>query len=277
MSITRAIRLKPTTFVAITLALVFVLFVRSYLLLELRKHGYDTAYAKDLSYLVVPPLLVLMLFPVLGQHKEFISWLLRRHRLTLRLVVSAIALGVLMRVVWWSQLIARVSFGLTTNHNPDALVGPVFHFACPPPQVIGLGFLVMALLVPVMEEVVHRGLIQSALAHKGRVVAVLLSALVFAVFHTPSSYVFVFVMGIVLGVQFWNTQTLWPSVITHATYNGLIQIDWRCLHASWNPRQDELPLLWPGTVALCLLIISLIAAVSLLSTSDAGVHDTPRP
>lgn len=274
---TPAIRLNKTEFIAIILASVVVLFVQSYLRLELQKRGLDTAHAKDLSYLVVPPLLLLLLFPVLGQYKEFVSGLLRRRRLTLRLVLSAIALGVLMRVVWWSQLIARVSFGLTTNRDPDALVGPVFHFACPPPQVIGLGFLVMALLIPVMEEVVHRGLIQSALAHKGRVVAVSVSALVFAVFHTPTSYVFVFVMGVVLGVQFWNTQTLWPSVITHATYNGLIQIDWRCLHGGWNPRQDELPLLMPGTAALSLLTIALIAAAWLLSTSDAGVQDAPRP
>ena len=45
----------------------------------------------------------------------------------------------------------------------------------------------------------------------------------------------VFLMGVVLGTQFWNTRTLWTTIVTHATYNGLVQFDWRCLT---GPRAD---------------------------------------
>jgi len=272
-----AIRLTTTAFVAIFLALIVALFMQSYLRLELQRRGFDVAYAKDLSYLVVPPLLFLMLFQVLGQQKDFLIGLFRWRHLSLRVVTSAIALGLLLRVAWWSQLIARTSFGWARSKDPDGVVGPVFAFNCPPPHIIGLGFFVAAFLIPVVEEVVHRGLIQSAFVHRGRTATILLSALVFALFHTPSSYIFVFAMGVVFGAQFWNSQTLLPTMITHATFNGLIQIDWRCLHGTWNPTSDQLPLVTLGSVALVTLILAMVSVVRLLIKQDAGVPDTPRP
>ena len=270
------LRIPFLTIVAIILVLVFALFVRSYMQLEFRAQGFETGYARDLSYLLASPILVLLLLPLIRDHRTLWSRILDRHRLTVGLVLSAVALGVLMRIIWWSQLIARVSFGLTRNYDPTVVAGPEFSFACPPPQVIGLGLVVMSLLVPVVEEFLHRGVLQSAFVHTGKPTAIFVSAIIFTVFHTPASYAFVFVMGVVLGLQFWNTQILWTSIITHGVYNGLIQFDWRCLRGAWNPAAEQLPALMPGFVALGILIAATVCALWLLRCHDAGASPTPR-
>jgi membrane protease YdiL (CAAX protease family) len=135
--------------------------------------------------------------------------------------------------------------------------------------------MVMAVLIPLMEETIHRGLLQSAFMHAGPLRAILISAMVFTVFHPPSSYWFVFLMGIVLGVQFWLTGTLWTSMITHAVYNGLIQLDWRCLQGLWNPPPESLPLLIPGAIALATLVVVLLLVVAILLYQRAGAQDAP--
>jgi membrane protease YdiL (CAAX protease family) len=265
-----ALRIPVRKLLAIILVLVFVFFVRAWLQLDLRARGFDVDFSKDLSYLIVMPALVLMLLPIVWDHRDFLSRLLDRRHLTVGLALSAIALGVMLRLVFWGQLIARVSFGLAHDSDPGATVGPAFSFACPSPKVMGLGFLVMALLVPVIEETLNRGVIQSAFVHKGRTLAVLVSASVFTLFHTPASYALVFVIGIVLGLQFWNARTLWASIITHATYNGLNQLDWRCLRGTWNPTAEQLPALVPGFVALGVLIAASGSVIWLFTREDAG-------
>lgn len=276
MSHPSALRIPLRNIVALILTLVFALFLRTYLRLELIALGFQSDTAGDLSYLLVVPVIVLMLLPLVWNYREFLFRLLNRRHLTLRLILSAIATGILMRLIWWSQLIVRVSFGFPRNSDPDAVVGPVFAFACPPPHIISLGVLVMAILVPIIEEFLHRGVIQTAFMHKGRTHAILVSAVVFTLFHPPSSYAFVFVMGIVFGLQYWKTQTLWASMITHATYNGLIQLDWRCLHGTWNPTPEQLPAEGPGLVAIGILIVASACVIWLLTCISAGAPSTPR-
>ena len=260
---------------AIILAQVFALMVQAWLSRILLAHGYERLHAHYLAYLVVPPILLLMLAPVLSEHGDLLKRLFIPRGLTIRLVLAAVALGVAARIAWWSQLIARVSFGLTTNDDPGAIVGPVFSWACPPFPGLLIGVLVMAVLIPIMEETLHRGLIQSAFADKGPVLAVLISATVFTLFHPPSSFAWVFIIGLVMGAQFWLTGTLWASMITHATYNGLIQFDWRCLHGQWNPPAESLPQPVPGMLALAALASALLLIVALLRWQRAGVLGTP--
>jgi membrane protease YdiL (CAAX protease family) len=56
----------------------------------------------------------------------------------------------------------------------------------------------------------------------GRLVAIVASALIFAVFHF---FVFKFVvtatLGIVLGYLCWQSRSIWPGVIAHFLHNGL--------------------------------------------------------
>jgi membrane protease YdiL (CAAX protease family) len=270
-------RLPYRQLLAIVLAQAFALVVQAWLAGVLASRGYDSLDAHYLAYLVVPPILLLLLAPVLTRHHDFMVGLFGRRALTLRLVLAAAALGVTMRALWWSQLIAGISFGLTVNDDPLAIAGPVISWACPPPGSFLIGVLTMALLVPLVEETVHRGMLQSAFVHKGPIFAVMISATIFTAFHPPTSYGFVFLMGLVLGAQFWLTGSLWATIITHATYNGLVQIDWRCLQGRWNPPADSLPQTLPGLVALAVLLITSLAALALLHCQKAGALCTPAP
>lgn len=270
-----ALRIPFRQLLVIVLAQMFALTIQAWLSRILLERGYEQLQAHYLAYLVVPPILLLVLAPILLEHRRFLTRLFSLQRLTLRLALAAVALGIATRLAWWAQLIARVSFGITRNEDSEAVIGPAISFACPPLHALSLGILVMALLIPIIEETIHRGIVQSAFMHKGPAAAIIISTLIFTVFHPPTSYAFVLLMGLVLGAQFWLTGSLWATIITHATYNGLAQLDWRCLHGHWNPPPDSLPLLGPGAIAVGTLGAALTLVFVLLRCQRAGAQAAP--
>jgi membrane protease YdiL (CAAX protease family) len=113
--------------------------------------------------------------------------------------------------------------------------------------------------------------------HTGALPAILISALFFTLLHPPSTFGFVFLMGIVVGMQFWLTGSLWPTMITHATYNACAQLDWRCLQGHWNPAPESLPQLVPGGIALLALATACFLILVLLKYQRAGAQTAPAP
>ena len=256
--------------VAVILALAAALLARSWLQVALRAGDVDKLYAADLSYLVVPPILILLLFPVLQANRVGLRRQLDTAHVGAGLVLSAIGLGVLLRLAWWCQLAAGISIGIYSNEGPYTAVKPVFDFQCPPVYAAFLGAIVMAALVPVIEEVVHRGFVQSALYRYGPATAIVGAAAVFTVLHPPGSWGFVFSAGLMLGVQYHITKSLWSSLISHATINALIQLDWRCLRGEWNPPATELPLIESFAVALILFFVCIGSIVAVLVKMHRG-------
>jgi len=272
-----ALRIFFPRLLAIICAQILALMAQAWLSRTLSVQGYAELEAHYLAYLIVPPILLVLLAPVLFEHRDFLTQLLKQNAPTIRLVLAAAALGMAMRMAWWSQLLARVSLGVTANDDPQAIAGPVFSWTCPPLPSLLLGLFVMSVLIPLMEETLHRGFLQSALVHRGPLPAIVVSALVFTLFHPPSSYGFVFLLGLVLGAQFWLTGSLWATIISHATYNGLVQFDWRCLQGHWNPPPETLPQLLPGTIFLTTLLGSSVLIVALLDYQRAGAQTAPAP
>jgi membrane protease YdiL (CAAX protease family) len=262
--------------IAIMVFQIFALFAQAFLQGRLQEGGLDLKFARDLSYLVVPPMLVTLMFSILKANKELLLEVLNPRTLSTRIVLSAIAIGVLARIAWWSQMFLRVSSGLTQNPDPAAIEGPIVTFACPAPGPMLLALLVWGCLIPVTEEVINRGLIQSWLMHRGRVFAIAVSAVVFAVFHPPSTIPFAFVFGIITGTQFSNTKTLWAVIITHATFDLLVLFDWRCLHTVWNPPASDLPMVGIAAASLASLAIASAMIVVLLKRTGSGVRFAPR-
>lgn len=268
--------ISRTTLVAVLVAIFAALIARSWLQIQLTAGGMQKLVAADLSYLVVPPVLILLLFPLWRSEKAFLAKQFSRTDLTWKLALTAVAIGVLIRLLWWSQLIAGVSFGVYASSDPEAVVGPIISFQCGSPGVVLLGFLVMTMIVPLIEEIVHRGYVQTAMQHRGIVLAILTSAFVFAFFHKMTSWPFAFLAGVVLGMQYWATRSLWSSLISHAVINGLAQIDWRCMSGQWNPRQSDLPILVPGLVTTTIGIVCLTALMILLRQMFTGAPKTLR-
>jgi len=242
--------------VAVLVALTTALFFRAWLQLSLQTYNFERHLATDLSYLVLPPILFLLLVAVILQDRGFLSALLKFNKTSLRLLLVAILIGLLFRVSWWSQLTARISFGLISNTDPNAIEGPVFQYICPPLPIVILGVTVWAILVPFIEEVIHRGYVQTLFHRNGPLVSIVISSVVFTVFHRSSGWQFAFAGGLILGTLYWVSGSLWPSIVTHSVINLTPQFTWRCMSLQWNPSPESLPLLNPGVPAVLTFLVS---------------------
>jgi membrane protease YdiL (CAAX protease family) len=268
--------IRPSSVVAVLAALTAALLLRSWLQLRLGNGGMAATLAADLSYLPVPAVLTVLLFPLWRREKTFLAEQFRLDVLNLRLILRALAIGLLIRVLWWCQLVAGISFGVYASADAGAAVGPVFAFRCSSPNIVLLGFFVMAVLVPLIEELVHRAYVQTAFARHGAFVSIVLASIVFALFHRTGSWPLVFLIGLVLGFLYWSTGSLWASVISHATYNALVQVDWRCLSGQWNPPMEDIPAVVPGISATALAVIALALLVHNLRGIATEAPAAPR-
>lgn len=92
------------------------------------------------------------------------------------------------------------------------------------PDVYGRGvwaFVTLVVAAPLLEELLFRGiLLESARRRYGDTIAWLLSSLLFAVVHLhPTVAVNALFMGLVLGLVYLLTESLWGSVLLHAVNN----------------------------------------------------------
>ena len=252
--------------VAILIFQVAALFARAYLEIRLIEGGNSRPIAHDLSYLLVPPILIAVMYPILRQHWQYLLSLLRRQDLTPRLIVLSVLLGITLKMTYWGGLISLVSFGAIRNSDPDAVVGPEISFGCPEPMVLGLSMLVAAFLIPIVEEVINRGLILNSLSHRGKIRAVLVSSVLFAIMHAPQAMLLAFFAGIFLAVQIFNYRTLWATMITHATYNAMTILDTECMSTQWNPITTTTSMIGTGMLASALAIVGLLFSSFLVQT-----------
>lgn len=259
--------------IAVVVVLVAALILRSALRLHLQQNSMASALAADLSYLIVPPIIALLIALLWRTDRDFLVDQFRCSGINTRLVLQAVAIGVLLRTIWWSQLIAGVSFGW---YRSNVAAGPSFSFDCGPAMIVLLGIVVMVLCVPIIEELLHRAYVQTYFYSHGVLVAILISSCFFAVLHRFDTWAIALFAGIVLGIQYWATASLWPSLISHMTYNGLTQIDWRCLSGRWTPQGSDLPVLVPGVTATTILLASVGTLTWLLWRLAAGATHPPR-
>lgn len=90
--------------------------------------------------------------------------------------------------------------------------------------VILLEIAVTAVLVPVMEELVFRGVVLSSLRRYGIGFSIVASALVFGMAHLDiSTMVFATIAGLVFGFLYARTNNLWLTVLIHGL-NNLIAV-----------------------------------------------------
>ena len=91
----------------------------------------------------------------------------------------------------------------------------------------GIGSLLMllftgAVLGPIGEKLVFRGVVQTGLRKYRHWVALFGSSLMFAAIHGPSViFVNAFVMGLVFGAVYQLSGAIWIAILLHVTYNGL--------------------------------------------------------
>jgi membrane protease YdiL (CAAX protease family) len=90
------------------------------------------------------------------------------------------------------------------------------------PAMLLASFVVMALLAPLVEETVFRGLLYGWVAARwGTIAAWIVSSVLFAAAHyEPAHVILVFPLGLWFGWLRRRTDSLWPSVVAHMVNNG---------------------------------------------------------
>jgi membrane protease YdiL (CAAX protease family) len=265
----------PVPIAAIVIIEVAALIARAFLEVRLLDSGEPKPFAEDLSYLVVPPIMIVLMFPIIRQHGAFLLSLLRRQDLTVRLIMMSVLLGLTLRITYWGGLISLISFRVLRNADPNAVVGPEFSFSCPEPAALALSFFVITFLTPIIEEITNRGLILPALLHRGRLPAIVISSLLFAVMHDPQAIPLAFVVGLFLGLQMIKMKTLWAPMMTHATYNAMTILDWGCLKGKWNPIETTPAMIGTGLVAATVAIVGISLCAMFVMQKGIEVCEYP--
>lgn len=105
---------------------------------------------------------------------------------------------------------ARAVFGYNPQNNIVDMSSTNF----------GVLLITGALLPAVFEELLLRGLVQGEYEKYGSTIGILLTALIFALFHTnPVQIPALFVAGVCYGVLTAIFKSVWPAVIAHAINN----------------------------------------------------------
>ncbi len=88
------------------------------------------------------------------------------------------------------------------------------------PGSVAAAIFTFCILAPVIEEVLCRGVFISLLKGHGAVVSIGASALAFTLLHfSPTEFIVVFFLGVILGAIRYLTNSLWCSIIAHSANN----------------------------------------------------------
>lgn len=141
--------------------------------------------------------------------------ILRLHRLPMKYMPFALAISVAVCLICGLlNILGTVVFSsVSTAGQPTALVD----FSSQNPFVL---FLTMVLLPAVTEELLLRGIVLSEYEQYGTVRAVVLTALIFALFHAnPVTMLSLFVAGLCYGVLTLLFDSVYPALIAHLFNN----------------------------------------------------------
>jgi membrane protease YdiL (CAAX protease family) len=276
MGNTTADRQSPEIRVSIALVMLFqvsALIIRSFVQVKMVESGFDAVIAKHLSALVGFAVLSVLMWPIMVKVWPAIREQFRRPASWTRMFLASVTLGV---ALWLGQMLALLGYSIVEwedQHQFSDSTSPTYMFACDNPMILVLAIPVMSFFTPVVEEVINRGLILHSLLPRGRTIAILSSAVLFAVLHRFETIPFAAVFGIFTATQMLHYRTLWAVAITHGTANLLIETSRICVDGFWMPGK----LTWgPGSPEF-LITLSLAACTIIAWWLAAHVEAGAEP
>jgi len=135
-----------------------------------------------------------------------------------------IAFGAYISMNWFFQILVGFIFPDFFNVNDDSIMGMVEEN----PALLAIG---TVFLVPIVEEVLYRGLVFRGLYNHSRVAAYIVSSLVFSALHVvgyitmyePLHLLLCFLQyipaGLCLGFAYARTDSIWTPILMHMTIN----------------------------------------------------------
>jgi len=109
-----------------------------------------------------------------------------------------------------------------------------------------VGFVMIAMLGPIVEELVFRGFLAEAFRRRGRRAAIWISAVGFSLAHLRlSQFRYYVAMGVVFGLVYWR-RGLVGSIAAHAAFNGMLVVV--AVAATHGPAQDVRTPMFTATI-----------------------------
>lgn len=184
------------------------------------------AVAADLFYLII---LAGVWFLVVRRYG--ISWAALGCRLPDRKELGT-ALALLVLVAAGCAFSVAATVAVLAAAGVKATFAPLSTVSAPSDPLFVVGLVGAIVLTPVAEELLFRGILYQALRkHVGVALGIASSAVIFAGLHVrPATAPALLVLGIGLAVAFERTRSLFPSMVMHAAYNGvIILLAWRVI------------------------------------------------
>jgi hypothetical protein len=267
----------PLPGVSVTLLMLFQaagLIIRSFAQTAMTDAGYDSGVSKYVTAVIGFAALAMFVWPILvrawpevrAQFASPQSWGL--------MLIGSIGLGF---VLWLAQMLALLIITPLqwSNDEPWSYPSwPTYLVRCERPLLLLLAIPVMSLLTPVVEEVINRALILRTLLTKGKVYAVTMSAMMFAILHEFTGIPNAFVFSIFVGIQLLHYRTMWAVIITHSVANLLVELSRACIDGYWLPGKFSSDYCSPAPLIFLLFLACLVAAWWLATRVNAGVANS---
>lgn len=137
---------------------------------------------------------------------------------TWRWLLAGVGVGVLARILAFGLVLGYMAITGDQSNPQDYMVATATSGAVGLLLVLVFG----AVLTPVAEELMFRGVLYGALRRYGIVAATIVSALLFGLAH---GFTIVFPVAVMLGalnaLLYERAGSIWPSVVAHAVHNAL--------------------------------------------------------
>lgn len=144
-----------------------------------------------------------------------------------------------------------------------------------------LGLLSIALLAPILEEMLFRGSIEGYLlkAWKSPWGAIIVSSLIFGVVHmNPAQIPFAFLLGVMFGWLYYRTGSLLPGIIGHVLNNSVAAVNmilYGDIPLEEQVQDTEMMWLWAAVAAVVFLLATLWLNRRLGAGIPVGEAKTP--
>ena len=185
---------------------------------------------------------------------------------------SEVSLGVLVRtavLIFGSMYVFNVT--LDWLPLPDLMEDTFMDMGNEP-----LGVLSMALVAPLVEEMMFRGAIQGYLMRRcsNPWTAIVVSALVFGVIHmNPVQVVYATLLGLVLGWIYYRTRSLLPVIAGHVLNNSVAVASMKI----WGSEDIEAITVDDKAVMLPVLLLIVALLVPVVLKLNRELPSVPRP
>ena len=139
-----------------------------------------------------------------------------------------------------------------------------------------LGIVSMALLAPIVEEMMFRGAIQGYLMRRcsNAWTGIIITALVFGAIHMiPQQAVYAALLGIIFGWIYYRTRSLLPVIAGHVLNNSVAVVSMKI----WGTEDIEAVTVDDNMVMIPFLLLIVAALVPLVASINRSLPAVPRP